>query len=545
MVSLVVMLDCLIFINLGKFVFGDVLQQLLSILGNVINLQNNSNGGGVVSLLFEVGDGVLCVLLCGLGINCMLVLVDGQCMFNLDINLILLDMIEWVDVLVEGVLMVYGLDAIGGVVNFILCKNYKGVQFSFNDGIFSYGDVKCYGFNFIVGIIGDGYSIVVGLDYNKYDEILVVWCKFFCQQLYLFSGVVVVVGFSLILIGCIQVLVLVVVQYGCVVNLFGIVQVILVLGDGLVLGDYCCCFVFDIYNYVVFNYIQIVQKCINGFVLGSFNIIDNVIVFVDVFYNYMVFSGQDVFLLVGIGDGLIIFVSNLINLFGIIFSQNLVNGDLNSGYNFQICLIGVGMCVYSYIINIGQVNVGLCGNFGESSSWIWDVLVNYSYIKCDQCDINEVDIFVLQVVVDGGVNIFNQVDLSVGLLLSVGVKILIYVFIQLIKQVQVDVSGDLWDLLVGMMQLLVGVLYCKQFMNYIVSDFVVFDLVIIICQILQEVCGLFGCGSFNVKEVFVEMLILLLVDKLWVCLLNIDLGVCSFNYSIMGIIINGKVVIEW
>ncbi|MGN6227505.1 MAG: TonB-dependent receptor domain-containing protein [Dyella sp.] len=543
--SPVVTLDRSTLTNSGKPVLGDVLQQLPSISGNATNPQNNSNGGGVASPLLEAGDGASRVSLRGLGINRTLVLVDGQRMSNPDINLIPPDMIERVDVLAEGASTVYGSDAIGGVVNFILRKNYKGAQFSLNDGISSHGDAKRHGFNLTAGTTGDGYSIAAGLDYNKYDETLAARRKFSRQQLYLSSGAVVAAGSSSIPTGRIQVPASVAAQYGCAVNSSGTAQVTLASGDGSALGDYRCRLASDTYNYAALNYIQTAQKRTNGFVLGSFNITDNVTAFVDAFYNHTVSSGQDAPSPVGTGDGLIISASNPINPFGITFSQNPVNGDPNSGYNFQTRLTGAGTRVHSYTTNTGQVNAGLRGNFGESSSWIWDASVNYSHTKRDQRDTNEVDIPALQAAVDGGANIFNQADPSVGSLLSAGVKTPIYVFTQSTKQAQVDASGDLWDLPAGTMQLSVGALYRKQFMNYTVSDFAVLDPVTTTCQILQEACGSPGRGSFNVKEVFAETLIPLLADKPWVRSLNIDLGVRSSNYSTTGTTTNGKVAIEW
>jgi iron complex outermembrane receptor protein len=543
--SPVVTLDRNTLINSGKPVLGDVLQQLPSISGNATNPQNNSNGGGVASPLLEAGDGASRVSLRGLGNNRTLVLVNGQRMANPDINLIPPDMIERVEVLAEGASTVYGSDAIGGVVNFILRKNYKGVQFSLNDGISSHGDAQRQGFNLTAGATGERYSIAAGLDYNKYDETLAARRKFSRQQLYLSSGAVVAAGSSSIPTGRIQLPASIASQYGCDINSSGTAQVTLAQGDGSSLGDYRCRLASDTYNYAALNYIQTAQKRTNGFVLGSVNLTDNVTAFVDAFYNHTVSSGQDAPSPVGTGDGLIISSNNPINPFGVTFSQNPIAGDPNSGYSFQTRLTGAGTRVHSYTTNTGQINAGLRGNFGETSSWIWDASVNYSHTKRDQRDTNEVDIPSLQAAVDAGANIFNQADPSVGALLSAGVKTPIYVFTQSTKQGQVDASGELWDLPAGAVQLSVGALYRKQTMNYTVSDFAVLDPVSTTCQILQEACGSPGRGSYNVKEVFAETLIPLFSDLPWIRSLNIDLGVRSSNYSTTGTTTNGKIAIEW
>jgi outer membrane receptor protein involved in Fe transport len=543
--SPVVTLDRATISNSGKPVLGDVLQQMPSISGNATNPQNNSNGGGVASPLLEAGDGASRVSLRGLGINRTLVLVNGQRMANPDLNLIPPEMIERVDVLAEGASTVYGSDAIGGVVNFILRKDFKGAQFSLNDGISSHGDAQRRGFNLTAGATGDNFSIAGGLDYNKYDAVLGKRRKFSKQQLYLSSGSVVAAGSSSIPTGRIQLPASIASQYGCPINSSGTANVTLAQGNGSSLGDYRCRLASDTYNYAALNYIQTAQKRTNGFILGSYNLTDSLTAFVDAFYNHTVSSGQDAPSPVGTGDGLIIPSSNPINPFGVTFSQNPVPGDPNSGYNFQTRLTGAGTRVHSYTTNTGQINTGLRGNFGQDSSWIWDASVNYSHTKRDQRDTNEVDIPALQAAVDGGANIFNQADPSVGAKLRGGVKTPIYVFTQSTKQAQFDASGELWELPAGMMQLSAGALYRKQSMNYTVSSFAVLDPVTTTCQILQEACGSPGRGSFNVKEVYAETLIPLLSEQPWAHSLNLDLGIRTSNYSTTGTTTNGKIAIEW
>jgi len=541
--SPVVTLDRAAISSSGKPVLGDVLQQMPAISGNATNPQNNSNGGGVASPLLEGGNGASRVSLRGLGINRTLVLVNGQRMANPDINLIPPEMIEKVDVLAEGASTVYGSDAIGGVVNFILRKDFKGAQLSLNDGISSHGDAQRRGFNLTAGNTGDNYSIVGGIDYNKYDAVLGARRKFSKQQLYLSSGSVIPAGSSSIPTGRIQVPASIANQYGCPINSSGTSQVTLASGNGSALTDYRCRLPSDTYNYAALNYIQTAQKRTNGFVLGSYDFTDSLTGFVDAFYNRTESSGQDAPSPVGTGDGLIISSSNPINPFGITFSQNPVPGDPNSGYNFQTRLTGAGTRVHSFTTDTGQINAGLRGNFGQDSSWIWDASVNYSHTKREQRDTNEVDIPSLQAAVDAGANIFDQAN--AGSVLSAGVKTPIYVFTQSTKQAQFDASGELWDLPAGTMQLSAGALYRKQFMNYTVSSFAVLDPVTTTCQILQEACGSPGRGDFDVKEVYAETLIPLLSDQPWAHSLNLDLGVRTSNYSTTGTTTNGKIAIEW
>jgi outer membrane receptor protein involved in Fe transport len=544
--SPVVRIDRAAISNSGKPVLGDVLQQMPAISGNATNPANNSNGGGVASPLLEAGGGASRVSLRGLGINRTLVLVNGQRMANADVNLIPPDMIERIDVLAEGASTVYGSDAIGGVVNFILRKDFKGVQFSLNDGISSHGDAQRRGFNLTAGQTGDNFSLVGGVDYNKYEPVLGVRRKFSKQQLYLSSGAVSPVGSSSIPTGRIQLPASIAgPQYGCAINSSGTANVTLAQGDGSSLSDYRCRLSSDTYNYAALNYIQTAQKRTNAFVLGSVKLSDNVTAFVDAFYNRTRSSGQDAPSPVGTGDGLIIPSTNPINPFGVTFSQNPIPGDPNSGYNFQTRLTGAGTRVHSYATDTGQINAGLRGNFGQESSWIWDASVNYSHTKRDQRDTNEVDIPALQAAVDAGANIFNQADPAVGDLLRGGVQTPIYVFTQSTKQAQFDASGDLWDVPAGTIQLSAGALYRKQSMNYTVSPFAVLDPVTTTCQILQEACGSPGRGSFDVKEIYAETLIPLLANQPWAYSLNLNLGIRTSDYSTTGTTTNKKIAVEW
>lgn len=72
-----------------------------------------------------------------MGIDCMLVLVDGKCyVFFLvgfvvvDINIIFILWIECVEIVIGGVFVVYGVDVVIGVVNFIFKKNIEGFDVS-------------------------------------------------------------------------------------------------------------------------------------------------------------------------------------------------------------------------------------------------------------------------------------------------------------------------------------------------------------------------------------------------------------------------------
>ncbi|MBX6421790.1 MAG: TonB-dependent receptor [Nevskia sp.] len=106
-------------------------------------------------------DGTAAVNLRGLGSNRTMVLIDGKRMvpgdprtLSADVNFIPAGLIERVDVLTGGASAVYGADAVAGVVNFIMKKNFEGIQIDaqrsgywhHNGAKDLQGDVKAAGF---------------------------------------------------------------------------------------------------------------------------------------------------------------------------------------------------------------------------------------------------------------------------------------------------------------------------------------------------------------------------------------------------------------
>jgi iron complex outermembrane receptor protein len=526
----------------GKMTLGDVLQQLPSISGNATNTQNNSNGGGGASPTLEGGDGAARVSLRGLGVNRTLVLIDGQRMANQDLNMIPQNMIERVDVLAEGASTVYGSDAIGGVVNFILRKDYKGAEISVNDGISSHGDGQRRGFNLTGGVTGDNFSVTGGLDYNKYDAVLATKRSFSKQQLYLSSGVISPAGSSTIPTGKIQTPASIAANRNgsCPTQYITLAQ-----GDGSNASDYRCDRGnSDAYNYNAYNYIQTAQERTDAFVLGSYKFTDTITGFVDAFYNHTHSSGQDAPAPTGVGDGWIVPSSNPINPFGVTFSTNAIPGDPNSGYVFNTRLTGLGTRLHTFTTDNEQINTGLRGSFG-GSSWTWGASVDYGHAKREQRDYNEVNIADFQATIDKGVNIFNQADPTVTAALKAGVDAPVYVLTNTLKQAQFDTSGELWDVPAGTVQLSAGGLYRQQSMNYTVTSDAILDPASGTCEILAEACGSPGRGSFNVKEIYAESLIPLLSQQPWAYSLNLDLGVRTSDYSTTGTTTNKKLAIEW
>lgn len=107
--------------------------------------------------------GAATVNLRGLGSNRNLVLVDGRRVqpingnLTVDLNTIPSAAIQNVEVISGGAAAVYGADAISGVVNVILKKNFEGAQFDAQYGVTEHGDGQQYQFSALLGAnYGDG-----------------------------------------------------------------------------------------------------------------------------------------------------------------------------------------------------------------------------------------------------------------------------------------------------------------------------------------------------------------------------------------------------
>ena len=114
----------------------------------------------------------------GLGVARTLVLVDGRRHVpsdlqlgaaSVDINTIPTDMIERVDIVTGGNSAVYGSDAIAGVVNFIMKKDFDGIQVRGGVGIPEFGGG---GNQYLAGIVGKNFAdgrgnIMIAGEYSK------------------------------------------------------------------------------------------------------------------------------------------------------------------------------------------------------------------------------------------------------------------------------------------------------------------------------------------------------------------------------------------
>lgn len=140
-------------------------------LANQSGLQ--SNGTGAVSSAFEQGSSIN---LRGIGEGTTLVLLNGRRLSPgfksaaADISALPLTAIERVEILTDGASAIYGSDAVGGVVNFILREDFEGAETrlraGFADGTDEYRVSQALGSSWESG------NVLLSLEYYKRDELL-------------------------------------------------------------------------------------------------------------------------------------------------------------------------------------------------------------------------------------------------------------------------------------------------------------------------------------------------------------------------------------
>lgn len=404
--------------NSGKVTLGDLVQDLPQVTGSPQNTRVN-NGGGTGGTFANLR---------GLGSGRTLILVDGHRVLNNDLNTIPTDMVERIEVLNDGGAVTYGSDAIGGVINFILKKNYQGAQFTLNYGISDRDDGERTGANFMFGQTSDKGSIIAGVDYNKFDGISSAnrsWSK---TALYRYYGNIYALGSSRGVFGRS----LLTSAVG-VANLDANGNPILgpdgtptstlttftapnIAGSGIAncssaslnsvglsttdLSNYHCYNgAHDSYNFQLQNFILTPQERTSAFFKGTYQLSDNVQAFAEVFTNKTSSSSAVAPIPFDANsDGVTISKDNMYNPFGIDFGPPVANGTyLGPGtkanptpvqqmlrYDYLTRFTGIGQRTTQYATQTTQGIFGLQGNIG---TWNWDAEYNYGYVNSTSHDI--------------------------------------------------------------------------------------------------------------------------------------------------------------
>ena len=147
---------------------AQLVQKLPSISGNASFGDSRGNGG----------DGSAAVGLRNIPLGT-LVLINGRRIApnqlvgagNVDINAIPLAAIDRIEVLKDGASAIYGADAVAGVVNIILKRDFNGSEFTGRYGNTTDTDVREHSYSFVTGSATEKSSLLIGGSYYQNDAL--------------------------------------------------------------------------------------------------------------------------------------------------------------------------------------------------------------------------------------------------------------------------------------------------------------------------------------------------------------------------------------
>ncbi|HZX92107.1 MAG TPA: TonB-dependent receptor plug domain-containing protein, partial [Rudaea sp.] len=348
----------------GKVTLGDLVQDLPAVTGPYTNPRVNVGGG----------TGASTVSLRGLGADRTLILVNGHRYLYGDVNAIPAAAIERIEVLTDGASSVYGSDAIGGVVNFILRTNYQGAEFAANYGISDRDDGQRVGYHFVFGQSTDKGSILAGVDYNKFESILASNREFSKNAVYYYYGAAHVNGgVSYTPTGAIQLPLELKQQFGCPFP-FATLKTLGQISNPPQLEDFRCFHpATDRYNFQAVNLELTPQERSSLFVVGNYKLTDHVEAYVEYFHNKTESAWQ--ISPSGIGAALsrvVISAQSYYNPFGVDFGPD--------SFDFRTRLLGNGNRIGNYSTQVDQATAGFKGAF-DDGSWQWNAYFNYGHPK--------------------------------------------------------------------------------------------------------------------------------------------------------------------
>jgi iron complex outermembrane receptor protein len=160
-------IDAATIVASGATSIDGILQSMTAAGGAMTNpgINNGSGGNARVNLR-------------GLGSDRTLVLVNGRRMIAsgtgaasaVDLNTIPVSMIQRIEVLKDGASAIYGSDAISGVVNVILKRDFEGLEFNVQTGVSGEGDGDETNLDVTIGSNSDRGNVVANIQYTNRGE---------------------------------------------------------------------------------------------------------------------------------------------------------------------------------------------------------------------------------------------------------------------------------------------------------------------------------------------------------------------------------------
>jgi len=546
----------------GKLTLGDLVQELPNIAGAATNPRVN-NGGGT---------GAATISLRGLGSQRTLILINGRRALRLggsdggvtdagaDVNAIPASAVERVEVLTVGASSVYGSDAVAGVVNFIMRKDFQGLQAAVDYGISDRQDGQREGVSITFGQVGDKGNVTAGVNYNKYDSVSSGDRDYAKDATYLYGGYITKLGSSRNPRGRISLDPTLAAQYGCssVTRIPG--------AAGSSLSDYRCYNgATDSYNYQAVNLILTPQERTNAFFLGNYQITDDVTAFMQVFHNKtssnsavapLPFDART--------DGVTVSANNYYNPFGIDFGPYTDANGQPAVRDFRTRFTSLGQRSSFNATTTDQLVTGLEGFLGDS--WKWDFALNYGHMSRFTQTKGYVFYQGLRDALgpsfldtDGTVkcgsagnviagctplNIFNIDDPQTIATLQQYAVDPMQTITYVSKGFEANASGELFQMPAGAAQLAFGAQWRKEYERNEV-DYITIANAAAQCFISQEACGSPVSGQFSVSELYAELFFPILKDVAFAKALNVTVGSRYSDFDLFGSNTSSKLQVEW
>ncbi|MBL8245875.1 MAG: TonB-dependent receptor plug domain-containing protein, partial [Rhodanobacteraceae bacterium] len=358
----------------GAVTVGELIQDIPAIAGAATNPSVN-NGGG---------DGATTVSLRGLGEDRTLLLLNGRRMVTQDVNSIPVAMIERIEVLKDGASAIYGSDAIAGVVNFILKKDFDGAAFNMSYGISDRDDGERVGGSAVYGFTGDRGNAMFSFNYNDQKPVLAQDRDFSAFALYLSSGVVSRAGSSSTPRGRYS-LPAAVAQangLGACVGGNGFANVTRIEGrNGASPSDFRC-YVggeTDSFNYQGVGNVELTPQERYGIAFsGNLEIVEGVNAYMDVHTQNTRSAG------------IIAPLPFFSDFDGISLDANSIYNPFDATINGRYRIMGLGNRSYNYETDVKEISSGVEGAFGDTS-WIWEAGFTYGKIAQENQDRGYID----------------------------------------------------------------------------------------------------------------------------------------------------------
>lgn len=541
----------------GAATIGDFLQDIPAISGAATNPSVN-NGGG---------DGAATVSLRGLGDSRTLTLLNGRRMVYNDINSIPMAAIARVEVLKGGASAIYGSDAIGGVVNFILKTDFDGGELSAGYGQASKGDGERVTGNVIYGWSGDRGSVLLNLNYNDQKEVSAADRDYSRDALTLYSGSVTVGGSSRTTTGRYAVPRAVAAANG--INCPGTgATVALTRVDGRPgrgWSDFRCFNnATDLFNYQAVGNLQLTpQERAGLFFAGRFDLTDSATAYTEIVTQSTRAYGQIAPLPFDARPGLDDVPISPQSVFWPFpgLSTGLVGNDL------RLRLSAIGNRRFSFETDVKQISTGIEGSIGDTS-WTYDAGMTYGKLEQEATSTGYLFTPALAAALGPSfrdasgtlrcgtpgnvipnctpVNFFGDLSspddqAALARISSPSINR----SDATLKNFYANFSGDLFALPAGNVSSAFGVEYREESSAFVPSFLAVVDPTNYTCLISSEACTTSAIGEFDVTELYGEALFPILADAPFAQSLNATLGVRWSDYSSFGSTTNTKIGFEW